>query len=474
MPELLSITNPVPGHDSAVNPRGTSITPNDPRIQNVTDPSRVGRPDARTDRQDTGAQEDARQLRFDSNFSAFLERLREMPSLTATLSRLLSQGTVVSSGVGEGTAAELARLLEALQMDAARFPEFLQGQLAAGTRFGGPLFAFLLDAYRGSGSEGMQSDILQFLRRYGDYSSTAHIEGNLQRILAQMSRSVPARWAGPLTEFAARFQNGAEAEDRAGNLKLLQGEVIPHISEYVNRTHDMGRARGLLTQLTLNLSRYENGSREGLLQSFHQLLTHPHIRDRLGSLSDDALLNILKNTDFFKAAQADSFADHLASAAEQALRGKSGSEAQSAFRELVSAFLVNESVYMPLNHFILPLEWNEKMVFSEFWVDPDADRESSGRQDKQSLRFLFKLDIQSLGFFDLILTCRNEAVDLQVQCPQRAAPFSAAMEQALSRILTEHGLQAASVRVKPMERPVTISEVFPEIFEGKDSINVKV
>lgn len=473
MPELLGITNPVPGYDGAANPRGTSVTPNDPHIQNIPDPSRVVRPDARTDRQDTGAQQDARQLRFDSNFNAFLERLREMPTLTATLSRLLSQGTVVSSGIGEGTAAELSQFLEMLHMDASQLPGFLQNQLAAGTRFGGPLFAFLLDAYRGAGSEGMQSDILQFLRRYSDHSSTSHIEGNLLRILSQMSRAVPARWAGTLIELTARFQNGAEAGDRSGNLKLLQGEVIPHISDYVERTHDMGRARGLLTQLTLNLSRYENGSREGLLQSFHQLLAHTYLRDRLGSLSDDALLDILSNTDFSKASRYDPFADHLASAADRALRGGAGPEAQSAFRELVSAFLVNESVYMPLNHFILPLEWNGKMLFSEFWVDPDADRESNSREER-SLRFLFKLDIQSLGFFDLILTCRKESVDLQVQCPQRAAPFSAVMEQALSRILTEHGLKTASVRVKPMERPVTISEVFPEIFEGKDSINVKV
>ena len=42
----------------------------------------------------------------------------------------------------------------------------------------------------------------------------------------------------------------------------------------------------------------------------------------------------------------------------------------------------------------------------------------------------------------------------------------------LSRILTENGLSAGAVQVQVMERPLTLSEVFPKIFEGENSINV--
>ena len=36
--------------------------------------------------------------------------------------------------------------------------------------------------------------------------------------------------------------------------------------------------------------------------------------------------------------------------------------------------LVNESVYMPVNHFILPFQYQGKEAVSEFWIDPDAEK----------------------------------------------------------------------------------------------------
>ena len=65
-------------------------------------------------------------------------------------------------------------------------------------------------------------------------------------------------------------------------------------------------------------------------------------------------------------------------------------------------------------------------------------------------------------------------MDLRVRCPEKAAPFSAVIRDALSGILRDNGLEAGSVQVEKMDRPLTVSEIFPKIFEGMDSINVKV
>ena len=167
----------------------------------------------------------------------------------------------------------------------------------------------------------------------------------------------------------------------------------------------------------------------------------------------------------------------LAATAARALRGEGGAEAQSTFRELVSALLINESVYMPVNHILIPLEWDGRMLFSELWVDPDADSGDgpTGDNDKErTLRFLFKMDIEGLGLFDIVLTCQEQRVGLQVRCPERVASFAGTMEQALGHILKENGLEPVQVQVGKMERPLTLSEVFPKLFEGKNGINVKV
>lgn len=477
MANLLGVTNPVPGHDSTTTNRSLPVSPNDTRIQNIPDPSRVGRADARTDRQDTGDMASSNRLRYDSNFQTFLQRLRENPEMVTSLSRLLMsrQGMVVSSGMEEGIAAELAELIEMFPMDEAELMSFFTGQMKAGNRFGGALFHMLREAYFAGQPQSIKADILQFLKRYSDYSSTRHIEGNLLRSLQDMADAIPGRWAAALREMTAKLQAGMAAGDRAGNLKLLQDEIFPYMAKYTEQTHDMGLARNLLTMLSLDTSRYENGTPKAVMQAFEQLTGYTVLKEKLGGLERETLLRLLVDTDFHKAAAADQFADKLASAASRALRGEGGTEVEAAFREIVSALLVNESVYLPVSHYLLPMQWGEKMMFSEVWVDPDAENDRE-RQTKEpnTIRFLFKMEIQTLGMFDMVLNCQNETVQLQVYCPDKIAPFSRHIEQAISGILTQNGLKAEKVQVSKMERPLTISEVFPKLFEGKSGINVKI
>ena len=479
MPDLLGVTNPVPGHDNSNVNRNMPVSPGDPRIQNAPDLNRVVRSDNRTERQDTGDAAGGNQaLRYDSNFAAFLQRLMNTPGTAESLSKLFAiyEGLVVSSGIEEGLAGEMGALLNMLKMDEGQLGKFLLSQMSTGTRFGGALFAILRDAYGSSNSETTRANILQFLKRYSDYSSTSHIQGNLLRGLTRLTRAIPASYGSQLLPMVSELEGLFGQGSRAGALRLLQGTILPFLSAYTSKTNDMGLSRTLISTLALDVSRLENGSEEGLLQAFHQLNSSPGLRDRLSGLTDEALLRLLNSTSFAKASEGDQFAAQLARAAHAALQSGAGTEAQEAFRNIVSAFLVNESVHMPLNHVLLPLEWDGKMAFSEMWVDPDAEENlKRGRGGRENvLRFLFKIDIQNLGFFDMVLTCQGEKVDVQVFCPERVAPFSQMVQGELSRIITDNGLTANAVQVQQMTRPLTISGVFPRIFEGENSINVKI
>ena len=479
MPDLLGVTNPVPGHDNSNVNRNMPVSPGDPRIQNAPDLNRVVRSDNRTERQDTGDAAGGNQaLRYDSNFAAFLQRLMNTPGTAESLSKLFAiyEGLVVSSGIEEGLAGEMGALLNMLKMDEGQLGKFLLSQMSTGTRFGGALFSILRDAYGSSNSETARANILQFLKRYSDYSSTSHIQGNLLRGLTRLTRAIPASYGSQLLPMVSQLEQLLNAGDRQGALKLLQGTILPFLSSYTSKTNDMGLSRTLISMLALDISRYENGSEDSLLQSFHQLNGFAGLREKLGGLSDEALLRLLDSTSFARASEGDQFAAQLARAAQKALQGGAGNEVQEAFRNIVSAFLVNESVHMPLNHILLPLEWDGKMVFSEMWVDPDAEENlKRGRGDKENvMRFLFKIDIQSLGFFDMVLTCQGERVDVQVFCPERVAPFSQLVQGELSRIIADNGLSAGAVQVQQMDRPLTISGVFPKIFEGGSSVNVTV
>ena len=480
MPDLLGATNPVPGYDKTAINRNITVSPDNTQIQNVPDPSKVVRADGRTEQQDSNLQGDGG-IRYDSNFQTFLQRLRETPSLAQSLSLLFSgrESVVVSSGLSAGIAEEMARLLEMLRMDESQLLDFLQGQFKTGTRFGGALFALLRNAYDRASSDGVRTDILQFLKAYVDFDSTKHIEGNLLRDLQSMADAMPASWAEKLRELTARLQNGIAAGNRQGNLQLLQREIFPYMSSYVERTHDMGLPRTLLTMLALNVARYENGSEERLMETFHQLSGYGTLRDQLGGIDGPALLKLLRSGQVPEGSKALQFSDHLAAAAARALRGEGSAEAQELFRNLLSAMLINESVYMPVNHYLIPLEWDGRMLFSELWVDPDAEdeeerRKKGGSGGNNTMRFLFKMDVQSLGLFDIILTSQGKEVDIQIHCPDKVVPFTRQIEEGISQILVRNDLTPARVLVRRMERPVTLTEVFPKIYEGKNSINVKV
>ena len=132
---------------------------------------------------------------------------------------------------------------------------------------------------------------------------------------------------------------------------------------------------------------------------------------------------------------------------------------------------------MPLRHGILPLEWENKMMYSEFWVDPDAeeDQEQGGKQNGEGkIQFLFKLDIQGLGFLDMTLAARESQVDLAVFGPDAVAAHQDQIARDLKDILADHGLDGRSVRVTKSQRPLAITDVFPDLFEGKRSVNVKI
>ena len=200
------------------------------------------------------------------------------------------------------------------------------------------------------------------------------------------------------------------------------------------------------------------------------------MKGQLGGIDDQSLLLLLKNRGGGDS-KAVEFSNHLASAAARAFRGEGSAEVQQAFQNLIAAMLVNESVYMPINHYLLPLEWDGRMLFSELWVDPNAEDEQNRGGDggaRNTMRFLFKMDVQGLGLFDVILAAQGTDVDVQIACPDKAAPFSKQIGDAVSQILARNDLRPARVAVRRMDRPVTLTEVFPKIFEGKNSINVKI
>ena len=478
MPDLLGATNPVPNYDTS-SARVTPPTPGgDTNIQNVVDPNRVVRPDGQEGQQGSGDATNSFAARFESNFMTFVQRLRGAQDLPQVFLQVLQGQTVeVSSGIRSGFASEMAQFLEFIRMDESELANFLENQMQSGSRFTGALFALLRGAYNDPAtSEMTKNDILLFLRRFADYTSTEHIEANILRMTDEMTEALPGKWAQQLTDVLAQLENSIDAGDREGSLKLLREQVFSLVSKYVSATHDRGLARNLLSAMTLDVARYENGNEDAMLEALRHLASSNVLPRELAELSNPELLRVLREADFFKATQSNAFAERMAKATHRALSGEAGVDMQEAFHHIMNSVLINESVYMPLQHYMLPMNWNGKLAFSEMWVDPDAER--SNRRAKEAAgpvqRVLIKMDIDAVGAFDVLIQNRSEGVSMLVTCPKSVAEHSPQITQSLRDIIARNGLNVEQVQVVEQHRPLTVSEVFPQVFERMSGVNVKI
>ena len=91
MPDLLGATNPVPGYDRSVTNRSDVVSPNNnhPQIQNAPNLDRVSHADGRTEHQGSDLQGRGN-IRYDSNYQTFLQRLKETPGMAETMTRIFS------------------------------------------------------------------------------------------------------------------------------------------------------------------------------------------------------------------------------------------------------------------------------------------------------------------------------------------------------------------------------------------------
>lgn len=474
MPNITSVTNPVPGQEGVSRP--VTVTPNDPRIQNVPDPSRVVRPDGRTEQQDA-SNANITTRHFGSNFQAFLKGLQANGTITQSIAHMLftmSSATVVSSGVTDGISTQFAELLSLLQVTPEELPELLKTLKDGSVRFTGPLSDYLRGMLAVRQDPHTQTDVAQFLKAYNDFAASGHIERGMMRDIQQMVWFMPERYGQAVRGQLEQLQEYISSGDRTGALRLLQNTLLPYMSDYVSKMHDFGIARNLLSLLMLDIARYENGSLSNVLLSFRQLAAYDREDSPFAKMSDEELVAMFRASAAESAEKEHPITRQIAELASHTMRGEGSVELRQTLQSVVDSVLINQSVYMPLCHMMIPIELEDRKIFSEIWVDPDSESSGTVDANQRVIRLLLKFDIEDMGFFDMVLTCRNHTVDIDLRCPRWLGSFSEDIRSAISSLAEADGVRVGSAKVGAIQRPLNISEVFPKIFERKDSLDVTI
>ncbi|MCI8861326.1 MAG: hypothetical protein HFI20_02425 [Lachnospiraceae bacterium] len=472
MANILRVTTPPTGYENNVR-NNAQNQPDKMQIQNPVDPNRVVRPDNRSDaNSQNGAQLSAS---YDSNFGTFVQLLRDTPQLSDTMSKLMFGGmaNLVEAGIGADTAEDISTFFQLLKMTDAELVEFLKNQLSGSVRFQGPFFALMREALNNAPTVEQRAAILAFLKRYSDMSSGKHLMENMKDLLSDIKKYM-FHEQRELLDQLTRGLNHRGPQDTGQNTARLQQDIIPFLAKYVAQTRNMGSLRDLVAQLTYNAARYENGDLDQLISDFKNLLKFPSFQKTFEGMDEEQLRELLMRMNFDKAAGKCAWADKFLSIVESGMRGDAGLENRQVFENVVNALLLNESVYMPVLHLMLPIELNGQLMFSEMWIDPDEDGDASSDPKERTAKLLIKFDIKDVGFFDLLMVYEKENVSMRLFYPDHLSSFESDIKKGMGEILERNGLNCEYLGVEQAKGSIPVSAVFPKIFERKNSVNVTI
>ncbi len=477
MSNILKVTTPISGFDNANHVKTGPVKTTDPAIQAPITPDKVSKPDARSDSapQDNGV---GLKFRYDSNFENFVQQTKMLPNMTEEFSKLFFQkfGSIVESGVGNNFAEQIAQFFEMIGMGEADVLNYVQNQANASLKFTGSFFTLLNQVLENTTSVELKTGILDFLRRYTDMSESSHLMNTASDLLNQIDKNLLQSSKEGFHTLLTKlnYNIGSRGEGMAENITVFKGEILPFLNNYITRNNNRGNLRDLTAALATLMARCENGSADRVVMAFENLMKYQAMQQEFKNFDTSVLLQVLEGTDYKKTANQQEWADSMIELIRNGASGEAGLENKMVFRNLMQSILLNESVYMPVLHLMLPLQVGERLMFSEMWIDPDAEGNKDKNGKEKTLQGLIKFDIQEVGFFDLYFLYTNESIKLQLNCPEELEKDIGIIRDEISRILALNNIKTDELFIETDKRSIPISTAFPQIFERKNSVNVSI
>lgn len=501
MANILQVTTPNINTDNR-----NILNPQDPRgnaanqaVHNPTDPTRVVRADGQQGGHQGSTSQDAlfSPINYESNYGAFIKGLGENGQLAAILENILFTDLTKAKDVKQNEIGTLVeKLLLSMKMDSPEeIVDFFQNQREVQARFTGTFFNQLRSILAQNSSNRLQELAARFLKGYNDFSSGAHLLQQMRSLTSDIEQLLYRSYRDEFRELAGEMNWLAENGDTQQNTAVINNRLIPFLASYISATHDYGPIREATMLLIFHAMRYQNGGKENMLKLFDDMVSNKGFTRLFKGDTEESLKELLHmasrqvqrptegisswliaNKEDFPQAENKSaisdFADGMANLLLKGANGQAGLENVQQFYSIINGMLLNESVYMPLLHFVLPFQYEDNNVMSEMWVDPDAKRDSEdgGRKIKLFLKF----DIQGLGKFELLMIMQDRETRLQLMVPPQLAKEEKKIHTEVADILKRNGFRFSQLLVRERVRDRRVDEVFPEIREKERTINVRI
>ena len=134
---------------------------------------------------------------------------------------------------------------------------------------------------------------------------------------------------------------------------------------------------------------------------------------------------------------------------------------KDAFLNIVNSILINESVYMPVLHLMLPVILDGVPMFSELWIDPN-EKSGNENSEEKGIKLLIKFDMKDVGFFDIMMYYEKGKMDMLIHYPDTLAENETEIRNGLREIMKKNHLEVEYLAVEQGKEPISVSAAFPE------------
>ena len=248
-------------------------------------------------------------------------------------------------------------------MNPEQLKNFLKSQMNGANKLKGSLFELLRGVMKEAGSVELKSGVLTFLKKYNDMSSGKHILENIKSELKEIENYMFRNDREILQQLSQKLLPHDQGSMER-NTQVLKQEIIPFLGKHIAETKNMGKIRDIINLVAFNTSRYENGNLDSVVQAFKRLSDFPAFRKHFSQMGREEIKELFQNIDFDRAAGREEWSDKFLNVLRMGAEGKAGIENREDFMTLIHGMLINESVYMPVLHLMIPFILDGTPVFS--------------------------------------------------------------------------------------------------------------
>lgn len=475
MPDNIRITSPINTNDpAAARIRSPKETPQ----LNPVDPSKVT---AKNNTESSKNEAFQYLLNHKSVYNRFIQQLMQTPGLSETLKKVMFDAFVQQGKTSRITASKLDPILkelaEKLQMNPEEIVEALKYQNDHQTKYRGPMFDVLRELYKEQkGNQEFEQLLGQFLKSYNGYFSMQDTLKAIVINLKTISQGIPKSYSDQLNKLLDQLIVTQTDNSLDLNLSVLKNEIIPFLSDYVNRTNDFGRVRDTITLLIHNIARLNTSSKEEVVTKFIDLLDYCKFQFDMPDKTIDQLKQIFAQQMTNPKQDRNEMFDSMIKLISEGMSSEQSATGKAMYRDISNALLLDNSVFMPLTHLFLPMNYQGTFFFSEIWIDKNAKSKPHPEtgEVKSAIKLFVTFEIKGLGYFETTVLMAGKTVDVELSCPETLEQSEREIRNHIAKIFADNGMSVNSLIAAKGQPPKRVQDVFETFYDRRQGVDVTI